>query len=141
MSSIDRDLVAALRAELASVEPTRPCDLAAEWRGLGMSATADGSAPASRRDPVLARLVVRLERRGGPVDGLPFDWPASPEHCRMAYLRGRFLARGSLSIAGARTHLEFVITPLEAPHLAGWLEDAGMPASWRIRRGRGPSLP
>lgn len=137
MSSIDRDLVAALRGELASVEPTRPCDLAAEWRGLGLGAAADGSGPASRRDPVLARLAVRLERRGGPVGGASFDWATSPEHCRMAYLRGRFLSRGSLSIAGARTHLEFVVDPGEAPQLAVWLEDAGMPASWRIRRGRG----
>ncbi|TAL10608.1 MAG: DNA-binding protein WhiA, partial [Chloroflexota bacterium] len=96
-----------------------------------------GPAPASRRDPVLARLAVRLDRRGGPADGAPFDWAASPDHCRMAYLRGRFLARGSLSIAGARTHLEFVVDPGEAPQLASWLEDAGMPASWRIRRGRG----
>lgn len=55
----------------------------------------------------------------------------------MAYLRGRFLAYGSLSIAGARTHLEFVVRPEEAPELAAWVVDAGMPASWRVRRGRG----
>ena len=55
----------------------------------------------------------------------------------MAYLRGRFLACGSLSIAGARTHLEFVVDEAEAPFLASWLRDAEMPASWRLRRGRG----
>jgi DNA-binding protein WhiA len=55
----------------------------------------------------------------------------------MAYLRGRFLARGSLSLAGARTHLEFVVDGDEAPRLAAWLGDVEMPASWRLRRGRG----
>jgi DNA-binding protein WhiA len=55
----------------------------------------------------------------------------------MATLRGRFLARGSLSLAGARTHLEFVVDPDEAPRLATWLGDVEMPASWRLRRGRG----
>jgi DNA-binding protein WhiA len=55
----------------------------------------------------------------------------------MAYLRGLFLARGSLSLAGGRTHLEFVVDRDAAPRLAGWLTDAGLPASWRVRRGRG----
>ncbi len=35
----------------------------------------------------------------------------------MAWLRGRFLARGSLSLAGGRTHLEFVVPVEEAPEL------------------------
>jgi hypothetical protein len=52
-------------------------------------------------------------------------------------LRGRFLARGSLSLAGGRTHLEFVVEPDEAPVLAERLADIDLPASWRIRRGRG----
>jgi len=65
------------------------------------------------------------------------DFPALPEHCRMAYLRGRFLARGSLSLAGGRTHLEFVVPEEDAPVLARWLSLAGLPASWRVRRGRG----
>ena len=55
----------------------------------------------------------------------------------MAYLRGLFLARGSLSVAGARTHLEFVVGVDEAPVLTAWLFSAGMPGSWRVRRGRG----
>jgi DNA-binding protein WhiA len=55
----------------------------------------------------------------------------------MAYLRGLFLARGSLSLAGGRTHLEFVVDRDAAPRLAAWLTDAGLPASWRVRRGRG----
>lgn len=137
MSAVDRDLVAALRAELAAIEPTRACDLAAERLGLAAdrpTGTRSGAAP---RDPVLARLAVRLGRRGGEVVRDVFGWADAPEHCRLAYLRGRFLAHGSLSVAGARTHLEFVVEPAEAPVLSEWLREAGMPASWRIRRGRG----
>ena len=55
----------------------------------------------------------------------------------MAYLRGLFLARGSLSVAGGRTHLEFVVAPAEAPALARRVSEANMAASWRIRRRRG----
>jgi hypothetical protein len=55
----------------------------------------------------------------------------------MAYLRGLFLARGSLSLAGGRTHLEFVVPADVAARLAEQLADVGLPASWRVRRGRG----
>jgi DNA-binding protein WhiA len=55
----------------------------------------------------------------------------------MAWLRGLFLARGSLSLAGGRTHLEFVVDPGDALRLTAHLTAAGLPASWRIRRGRG----
>jgi DNA-binding protein WhiA len=55
----------------------------------------------------------------------------------MAYLRGLFLARGSLSLAGGRTHLEFVVPAAEAPLLAARLEREELPAAWRLRRGRG----
>ncbi len=142
MTAADRDLVAALRAELAAIDPARACDRVAERAGLERAV-----AP---RDPVVARLAVRLERRGavrpagadapGSTNGvLParFDPASQPEHCRMAYLRGLFLGRGSLSLAGGRTHLEFVLDPAEASALAAWLPGAGLPASWRLRRGRG----
>ena len=55
----------------------------------------------------------------------------------MAWLRGRFLSQGSLSFANGRTHLELVVEPGEAEALAGPLAAAGMPPSWRVRRGRG----
>ena len=55
----------------------------------------------------------------------------------MAWLRGLFLARGSLSLAGGRTHLEFVVDPADAPVLARRLAAVDLPASWRVRRGRG----
>jgi DNA-binding transcriptional ArsR family regulator len=138
VSRAERDLVEALRAEVAAIDPSRPCDRVAESAGLE-------GALAARRATV-ARLLVRLRRPGAGVGSAgtaatpaepPFDWDASPEHCRTAWLRGRFLARGSLSLAGGRTHLEFVVEPAEADVLAERLAETGLPASWRIRRGRG----
>ena len=142
MSGSDRDLVLALRAELAGIDPARACDRRAEAVGLSSGRTI-------REGPV-TRLILRLRREldrdsAGHVDGSPvgeagspaFDWDASPEHCRMAWLRGLFLARGSLSLAGGRTHLEFVVDAAEAAPLARRLTGAGLPASARIRRGRG----
>jgi DNA-binding protein WhiA len=137
----ERDLVAALRAELAAIDPSRPCDRRAEAAGLA-------SAPPAREGPV-ARLAVRLGRGSGraatagdvnasdTTPSSPFDWDTVAEHCRMAVLRGLFLARGSLSLASGRTHLEFVVPPADAPVLAARLEQVGLPAAWRLRRGRG----
>jgi len=134
MASSDRDLVLALRAELAGIDPSRECDREAERAGL--------VGPARWRDATLARLGVRLARRDGagpaePDAPPPFDWAGRPEHCRMAWLRGTFLARGSLSLTNGRTHLELVVSPAEAPMLADRLREAGMPPSWRVRRDRG----
>ena len=56
----------------------------------------------------------------------------------MAWLRGRFLARGSLSLAGGHAHLEFVVPVDEAARAraAAWTR-VGLPAAWRVRRGHG----
>ena len=135
MAGSDRDLVLALRAELAGIDPARECDREAERAGL--------EGPARWRDASLARLGVRLARHEGGAEGSspapppPFDWTTRPDHCRMAWLRGLFLARGSLSLANGRTHLELVVAPEEAPVIAARLAEAGVPPSWRIRRGRG----
>lgn len=132
MTRADRDLVDALRAELAAVDPARPCDRMAEAAGL------DAVRPSRRA--LLARLEHRLARAGReaePPGWAAFDWDGAADHCRLAYLRGRFLARASLSLAGARTHLEFVVDPDEAPVLATRLTAAGLPVSWRLRRRRG----
>ncbi len=126
----ERALVAALRAELAAVDPGRPCDRAAERAGLGL-ALRPGDQP-------LARLVHRLTTDAGTEAApVPFDWDRAAEHCRLAYLRGRFLAHGSLSLASGRTHLEFVVPAEAAPELARQLAAIGLPASHRLRRGRG----
>ncbi|HEX9043405.1 MAG TPA: DNA-binding protein WhiA [Candidatus Limnocylindrales bacterium] len=150
MSDADRDLVHAIRSELAAIDPSRACDRAAESAGLGLSLAA--------RDPAVARLAVRLgatlederllaaprrtkhvrlSRAGAGTEPDTWDWERAADHCRIAWLRGRFLASGSLSLANARSHLEFVVEPQEAPMLAERLGDIGLPASWRIRRGRG----
>lgn len=128
MADGDRALVAALRAELAAIEPARDCDRAAEVAGLGTTVI--------RGDrPGLGRLMVRLLRGGTPPAG--FAWDDAADHCRAAWLRGRFLARGSLSVAHGRLHLEFVVPVDEAPLLAARLASAGLPAGVRTRRGRG----
>jgi DNA-binding transcriptional regulator WhiA len=131
MTSSERDLVTALRNELAGIDPARPCDRVAEAAGLG--------ADVPNREPAVTRLAHRLRRAADadPEAIAAFDWEASPEHCRTAWLRGRFLARGSLSLAGGRTHLEFVVPAAEAPILAARLGEVELPASWRLRRGRG----
>jgi DNA-binding protein WhiA len=128
MTSSERDLVTALRNEVAAIDPARPCDRVAEVAGLGGDVSA--------REPAVTRLAVRLRRSVDPMR-TPFEWSTAAEHCRTAWLRGRFLARGSLSLAGGRTHLEFVVDVDEAADLATRLEQVGLPASWRVRRGRG----
>jgi DNA-binding transcriptional ArsR family regulator len=138
MGESDRDLVAALRAELAAVDPARTCDRTAEIAGLGAVLRA--------REAAVGRLAIRLGGHARPGPGsrrvftLPpatLDWGVAPEHCRLAWLRGRFLATGSLSLAGGRAHLELVVARDEAPELVRRLGHAGLPAAWRVRRGRG----
>jgi DNA-binding transcriptional regulator WhiA len=125
----ERDLVTALRDELAAIDPSRACDRVAEVDGLGPGP--------SGREASVGRLAHRLRRSGEGSVGGGFAWATAAEHCRAAWLRGRFLARGSLSLAGGRTHLEFVVEPGGAPGLATRLADFGLPVSWRLRRGRG----
>ena len=130
MTRAERDLVAALRAELAAVDTPRPCDRRALAAGLGPTG--------ADRDAVTARLGVRLGlggRMGG--DEAAFDWDGVRDHCRVAYLRGLFLGHGSLSLANGTTHLEFVLAAEDAVVLAGRLAGLGLPAAERVRRGRG----
>jgi DNA-binding transcriptional ArsR family regulator len=140
MSGTDRDLVAALRAEVAAVDPARTCDRAAELAGLGERLVT--------REVAVARLAIRLGghaasarpravRRTILLPPAQFSWPAAAEHCRLAWLRGMFLARGSLSLAAGHAHLEFVVPEDEAEALAARLAEVGLPASWRVRRGAG----
>ena len=140
MTTAERDLVAALRAELAAIDPPRRCCRIAESAGLA------GAFEPRRR--TITRLTLRLSRvragegsdaAAGPGSAAarPFEWARAPEHCRVAYLRGRFLAHGSLSLASGRTHLEFVLPPDEAGELRSQLDGLEMAATSRLRRGRG----
>jgi DNA-binding protein WhiA len=142
----DRELVEAVRAELAAIDPPRACCRLAERQGLGQAARGQA------RSTVVARLAVRLaeESRGGgrraetpsdataEADGAAIDWTTARHHCRAAWLRGRFLSAGSLSLGSAGSHLELVVEPGEAAAtLARRLADAGVASSVRERRGRG----
>jgi len=121
-------LVAALRAELAAIDPARRCDRIAERAGLG--AAAEGRA----RTPLIGRLAVRLEDA---ANGGRFDWDAAAEHCRIAFLRGAFLQHGSLSVTQAGVHLELVVDEADLATMARRLAAMGLPAGARTRRGRG----
>jgi hypothetical protein len=130
--SRERELARAIRGELAAIDPPRKCCRDAERSGLG--AAAQGHA----RSPVIARLAVRLDE-DAPEEGSmapPFDWAEARDHCRAAWLRGRFLATGSLSLGARGAHLEFVVGPNEGEVLRGRLDEAGFSTSVRTRRGR-----
>lgn len=150
MTQAERDLVSSLRAELATIAPSRACDRRAEAAGLA------GRGP--RTGAAVTRLAIRLRDPGptplgrgagnadGGATGHPepalaptdtLDWRAAPDHCRWAWLRGVFLSRASLSLASGRTHLEFVLDPDAARTLAGRLAEIDLPAAVRVRRGRG----
>ena len=63
MSGTDRDLVLALRAELAAIDPSRPCDRRAEAVALADLDVA--------RDGPMARLLLRLApERAAVIAGL-----------------------------------------------------------------------
>jgi DNA-binding protein WhiA len=134
MSSDARELVGAIRAELAAIEPARRCDRRALSAGLSGATPRQGARPIGR---ILLRLAAQAEPAGakGPTAGI--DWPAAAGHCRWAYLRGLFLAHGSLSLAGGRIHLEFVLPAERLAEVGRWLAEVGLPASARVRRGRG----
>jgi DNA-binding transcriptional regulator WhiA len=149
VTTAERDLAESLRAELSAIDPPRRCCRQAERAGLA------GAHEPRRR--ALVRLELRLRRGRAEAEAAagagpaaeaaaiaqafdphaPFDWDGAAEHCRVAYLRGLFLAHGSLSLASGRTHLEFVVGPEEAEPLAGRLAGLDLQPSWRRRRGRG----
>ncbi len=130
----ERELVQAIRAELAAIDPPRACCRAAERAGLGPAA--QGHA----RSPVVARLAVRLDEHvlgGGASPASTFDWESARHHCRAAWLRGRFLTTGSLSLGARGAHLELVVAADAGEQLCRRLQDAGFELSLRMRRGRG----
>lgn len=65
-----------------------------------------------------------------------FDWDEARSHCRAAWLRGRFLSAGSLSLGARGAHLEFVVPIADGDVLAKRLVESHLPATQRLRRGR-----
>jgi len=145
MSRGEADLVASIRHELAAIRPARTCCIQAELAALG---------DAGRRvDVSLARAVhelgTELSQRGAAR-----GWSGSPrnsaercaadlggsrsaQHCRLAFLRGRILARGSLSLASGSVHLEINVSVDEATDLARLTAGDRLGGHRRERRGKG----
>ncbi len=132
VESRERELAQTIRAELAAIDPPRACCRNAERAGLGPAA--QGHA----RFPAIARLAVRLadDARDHMGEAPDFTWAEARDHCRSAWLRGRFLASGSLSLGARGAHLEFVVAPDEGEDLRRRLEESGFPTAARARRGR-----
>lgn len=141
MSQSARDLVANIRHELAAVIPVRVCCQAAELDGLRDSGR--------RSDVATARLVHQLSVGSSGLSGVGTPVaqaniravrvaaPNAPLHCMVAFLRGRLLARGSLSLTAGRAHLELVLPRGEAGAILPAFGRLGVPGHLRERRGRG----
>ena len=151
MSGTDRDLVAAIRAELAAIDAGPAVRPARRDRGLGpgstrepaLAASSSGSAGARRR--VDARAA-RPTPTGGHVGGLagfvlpaePFDWAGPAEHCRIGVAAGP-LPRPRLAEPRRRPGAPRVRrrpSTRRRARATGW-RASGCPASWRVRRGHG----
>jgi len=145
MSRGEADLVVSIRHELAAIRPARTCCIQAELAALGDSGR--------RVDVSLARAVhelgTELSQRGAArawagsprsqAEGCAADLGSarSAQHCRLALLRGRLLARGSLSLASGSVHLEINVSSAEATHLARLTERDQLGGHRRERRGKG----
>ncbi|NBW31732.1 MAG: DNA-binding protein WhiA [bacterium] len=145
MSRVEADLVASIRHELAAIRPPRTCCIQAELAALGDSGR--------RVDVSLARAVhelsTELSQRGAARrwEGSPrgqseacadsLAGTRSPQHCRLALLRGRLLARGSLSLASGSVHLEINVSESEAIDLARITAAEQLGGHRRARRGKG----
>ena len=133
-TAAERELATEIRAELAAIAPPRACCRASEAAAFTDVAWRQGSA---RQAPLL-RTALRLGHRPGSAAAAPrWRWDDAAAHCRIAYLRGLFLAHGSLSVSDGRVHLEFVVDTALARELAPNLRAMGLPASLRLRRRRG----
>lgn len=145
MSRGEADLVASIRHELAAIRPARTCCIQAQLAALADSGR--------RVDVSLARAVhelgTELAQRGAAR-----GWEGSPrsqaercatdlagarsaQHCRLALLRGRLLARGSLSLASGSVHLEINVSSAEAIDLARLTARDQLGGHRRERRSKG----
>lgn len=145
-----------VKAELANVQPARPCCYEAELAALAgaFAGPVNGSAVDLRipRNAV-ARKVVQLARTaGGRIDTLhkgatekrpsyqlrltlPPGRGSSDACCARAVLRGSFLARGVMGNPADAYHLEMVL-PSASPLLEHAASRAGIVFRRSVRRGR-----
>ena len=145
-----------VKAELANVQPARPCCQEAELAAMveALAGPGDGAATTLRipRNAV-ARKVVHLARvaggqveavRKGPTDKrptyrlrlrLPGGRGSSDPCCARAILRGAFLARGVMGNPADAYHLE-IATPAKGDLLAAGAARAGITLKRTTRRGR-----
>jgi WhiA LAGLIDADG-like domain/WhiA C-terminal HTH domain len=145
MSRGEADLVASIRHELAAIRPARTCCIQTELAALSDSGR--------RVDVSLARAVHELSTELA-QRGVERRWQGSPrgqaercaadlrttraaQHCRLALLRGRLLARGSLSLASGGVHLEINVSATEVAHLARLASVDQLGGHVRERRGKG----
>lgn len=145
MSRGEADMVASIRHELAAIRPARTCCIQVELAALGDSGR--------RADVSLARAIhelgTELAHRGaerawvGPPRSRAESCAAaligerSLQHCRLALLRGRLLARGSLSLSSGSVHLEINVSLTEATDLAQLSAQDHLGGHLRERRGKG----
>src|SRR2546426_12341336 len=144
-----------VKAELANVQPARPCCQEAELAAMVEALAGPGAgAPMTLRIPrnAVARKVVHLARvaggqveavRKGPTEKrpsyrlrllLPRGRGSADPCCARAILRGAFLARGVLGNPADAYHLE-IATPSKGDLLAAGAARAGITLK-RTRRGR-----
>ena len=127
----DRDLVEAVRAELAAIDPPRACCRAPSgWARRGRAR------PGAL--PVVARLAVRLadDAAGGAVPRALFDWASGALPLPLGLAARPLPVRGVAEPRGHGAHLELVVPPGEA---TSWRVTSTRPGSRlaAVRRGRG----
>jgi cell division protein WhiA len=146
-----------VKAELANVQPARPCcqeaELAAMVEALGSSR--DGRSIRLRipRNAVARKVVHLAKASGGRVDAvrkgatgrrptyelrlqLPAGRGSRDACCARAILRGTFLARGVLGNPADAYHLEMAVAEGGGGLLASGAERAGIGLKRTTRRGR-----
>ena len=145
-----------VKAELANVEPARPCCQQAELAAMVETLAGPGNGtPMTLRIPrnAVARKAIHLARiaggqveavRKGPTEKrptyrlrlqLPAGRGSSDACCARAILRGAFLARGVLGNPADAYHLE-IAAPAGAGLLAAGATRAGVALKRTTRRGR-----
>jgi DNA-binding protein WhiA len=146
-----------VKAELANVQPARPCCQEAELTAMAeaLVGTSDG-APVTLRIPrnAVARKVVHLAKvAGGRVERvrkgatekrpsyrlhltLPAGRGSSDTCCARAILRGAFLARGLMGNPADAYHLELALPESSGALVSAAAARSGIPLKRTTRRGR-----